>query len=340
MHKLLRNFAAAAVIMFTAQSGLAQEKILLKASTFVPPTHWWVTDALKPWAAEMAKRTNGKVDVRVFAGNSPYGKVVNQADQVMAGVTDLSWAMNSLPPGRNHRSLIMEIPLIAATSVAATKTLWSMRDSHLAEDYKGFKLLALHCTNGIGFAIRDKKVERLADLKGLRIRTPNNQIQAVLEKFGAVPVRMGPAQFYESIERGIIDGLTTGYEGLHAFRLEKLVKHYYYARISVICFNAVMKQDRYDSLPAYVRRAIDATTGDAWVDAIPGFWNKSDDSAQRSAKAAGVVEVSVSDATRAQWRKELAPVVDKLLADAEKKGVANAREIYAEMQKRAEKFGR
>ncbi len=340
MNKLLYGVAMAAVILVTAHMASAQDKIQLRVTSFAPPTHWWVTKVLDGWAAEMAKRTNGKVEVRVFAGNSPYGKLFNQADQVKASVTDIAQAMNGLPTGRNPRSLIMEIPLVAATSNAATKTLWSMRDSHLAEDYKAFKLLALHCTNGVGIGTRKKKIEKLDDLKGLRIRVPNNQIQALMINIGAVPVRMGTAKFYESLERGIIDGLMTGYEGIRSFRLEKLLKYYYFTRISVICFNTVMNQDKYDSLPADVKIALDATTGDAWINAVPALWDESDNSARATAKAAGMIEVSVSDATRDKWRKRLAPVIDQLLVAAEKQGVGNAREIYAEMLKRAEKFGR
>ena len=340
MKKVLQGVAAAAVVLVTANMASAQDKIQLRVTSFAPPTHWWVTKVLDGWAAEMAKRTNGKVEVRVFAGNSPYGKLFNQADQVAAGVTDIAQAMNGLPPGRNPRSLIMEIPLVAATSRAASHTLWSMRDSHLAEDYKGLKLLALHCTNGVGIGTRDKKIEKLDDLKGLRIRVPNNQVQALMLNIGAVPVRMGVAKFYSSLEKGIIDGLMTGYEGIRSFRLEKLLKYYYFARISVICFNTVMNQGKYDSLPADVRAAIDATTGDAWVDAVPALWDESDNSARTSAKATGMIEVPVSDATRAKWRKRFAPVIDKLLVAAEKQGVGNARAIYAEMLKRAEKFGR
>ena len=258
MTRLVRVLIAAAIFALFARPGISQDKIELKVTTFLPPTHWWVTKVLNPWAAEMAKRTSGKVELRVFAANSPFGNVTNQADQVMAGVTDATWAMNSLPPGRNPRSLIMEIPLIAPTSKAATQTLWSMRDTYLAPDYTGFKVLALHCLNGVGFATRDKKVEKLEDLAGLRVRTPNKQVEAILLKMGATPVRMGAAQFYESLERGILDGVTTGYEGLHAFRLENIVKYYYDARISVICFSGLMKQERFDALPPDVRAAIDA----------------------------------------------------------------------------------
>ena len=136
--------AGAAALAFTVPAP-AQEQIELKVSTFVPPMHWFHSEIMTQWASEISRRTGGKVTVRLFAGNSPFGNVANQADQVAAGVTDLAMGLNGVPRGRLPRTSIMELPLVASTSAAATKTLWSMRESHLADDYKGFKLLGLHC---------------------------------------------------------------------------------------------------------------------------------------------------------------------------------------------------
>ena len=274
--------------------------------------------------------------VRTFAGNSPFGNVANQADQVAAGVTDIAWGLNGVPAGRYPRTQIMELPLVAATAKSSAKTFWSMRET-LAEDYKGFKLLNLNCTNGLGFALRDKVANKLDDLKGLRIRAPNNQIQAVLQHIGAIPVTMGPGQIYESLEKGTLDGATTGYDGVRGFRLEGVIKNYYVAHISLTCFHVVMNQKKFDSLPADARKAIDDTTAE-WVDSFTVAWNKADELARESAKAKGVVETRASDADRAEWKTRLKPVIDAQLAAIEKQGVANARQIYDEMVKRAAEF--
>jgi len=102
----IRVLTIAAAVLLAAQPAGAQDKIELKASTFVPPTHWFFSEILTQWAAEMAKRTGGNVTVRLFAGNSPFGNVVNQADQVAAGVTDAAIGLNGVPRGRVPRTLI------------------------------------------------------------------------------------------------------------------------------------------------------------------------------------------------------------------------------------------
>jgi len=329
--------AAAAAAVLAASAAAAQDKIELKASTFVPPTHWFLVDGFNPWAKEMAERTKGKVEIRIFAGNSPFGSVANQADQVAAGVTDIGWGLNGVPPGRYPRTSIMELPLVAATAKSAAKTFASMQTTLLADDFKGFKLLNLNCTNGLGFALRDKVATKLDDLKGLRVRTANNQIQAVLQHIGAVPVTMGPGQIYESMEKGTLDGATTGYDGVHGFRLENIIKNYYVAKISLICFHIVMNEKKYQSLPADVQKAIDETTA-KWVDTFTVAWDKADQVAQAATKAKGVTETRASDADRAAWKEQLKPVIDAQIAAIEKRGVPNARAIYDEMVKRAAEF--
>ena len=340
MRTLMRMIVPAAALCFAAQHALAQDKIELKASTFVPPTHWFFADILQSWAAEIARRTGDKATLRLFAGNSPFGNVANQADQVAAGVTDIALGLNGVPRGRLPRTLIMELPLVAPGSTAATRTLWSMRESHLADDYKGFKLLGLNCSSGIGFFTREKKIEKIDDLKGLRIRAPSSQIQAALQHLGAVPVTMGPAQIYESLDKRTLDGIAMVYDGLVGFRLEGLVKYFYPAEMFVTCFHIVMNQAKYEALPADVKNAIDATTGDAWTAAFPKGWDKSEQVSGAAARAKGVVEAPVAAGLRARWREQFKPVIDQQLAELEKQGVANARAIHEEMLKRSADFAR
>lgn len=332
-----RRLALAIAGALVAHHAAAQDKLELKASTFVPPTHWFHSEILTQWAEEMAKRTGGQVSVRLFAGNSPFGNVANQADQVAAGVTDVAIGLNGVPRGRLPRTLIMELPLMAKSSAAATRTLWSMRESHLADDYKGFKVLGLNCSGGIGFFTRDKKVDRLDDLKGLRIRAPSSQIQAALQHLGAVPITMGPAQIYESLEKRTLDGVAMVYDGLVGFRLETLVKHYYPADMFVTCFHALMNPRKYDSLAPGAKKAVDATTGDAWTAAFPAAWVKSEKTSGEIARGKGVVEAPVDPKLAQQWRVQLKPVIDQQLAETEKQGVSNARAIYEEMLRRADR---
>lgn len=331
--------AAAIAAAFAAPiSASAQDKMELKFSTFVPPTHGFVVDVLEPLGKDIEKRTGGKVAVRVFAGNSPLGKTENQADQVRQGVVDVAWGLNGIPRGRYLRTSIMEMPFVADSAASASKTLWAMLPTTLAEDYKGLMVLALHCHNPGLFHTRDKKLEKLEDVRGLRMRSPNPPTQALLAHLGATPVGMPPTQVYENLEKGVIDGAVFPWDAIKGFRLEGVLKHHFDARVYTACFHIVMSGARYAALPPDVKKAFDETTGATLVNKFGDLWQKWDQAGLDAVKPRGNVIVPVSNEQREKWRAQLKPVIDSQLAGLEKEGVANARAVYDEMLKKVAQF--
>lgn len=335
-----RILVAAAITAALAApiSAPAQDKIELKFSTFVPPTHGFVVDVLEPLGKDIEKRTGGKVTVRVFAGNSPLGKTENQADQVKQGVVDVAWGLNGIPRGRYLRTSIMEMPFVADSAASASKTLWAMLPTTLAEDYKGLKVLALHCHNPGLFHTRDKKLEKLEDVKGLRMRAPNPPTQALLAYLGATPVGMPPTQVYENLEKGVIDGAVFPWDAIKGFRLEGVLKYHFDARVYSSCFHIVMSDARYAALPPDVKKAFDETTGATLVNRFGDLWQKWDQAGLDAVKPRGNVIVPVSNEQREKWRVQLKPLIDSQLAGLQKEGVANARAVYDEMLKKVAQF--
>ena len=340
MPKCAWRFLAVAVALGFAARAHAQDKIELKVTTFVPPTHGFVIDVLEPWVKDLEKRTGGRIAGRVFAGNSPFGKAENQADQVKQGVTDVGWGLNGIPRGRLPRSSIMEFPFVADSADSASKALWAMLPGLLADDYKGFKVLALHCHNPGLFHTRDKKLETIFDVKGLRMRAPNPPTQALLQYLGAAPVGMPPGQVYESLEKGVIDGAVFPWDAIKGFRLETLLKEHLDARVYTSCFHIVMNEAKFASLSADLKRAIDDTTGLAMVNRFGEWWNRWDQAGLDAVKARGHTIVSVSNDTREKWRGQLRPVIDQELAALDKGGIANARQIYDDMLKQVARFAK
>ena len=334
----MRRFAVALGASALCAGAAAQDKIELKATHYAPPTHGFQVDIMQPLAEALEKRTGGKVTMRIFAANSPFGQVQNQADQVKSGVSDIGFGLNGVPRGRFLRTLIMDMPFMAETSEAASKTVWSMLQSHLAEDYKDFKTLGTMCHNAGDFFMRDKKIEKIEDMKGLRIRAPSFQVQALLAHLGAVPVTMGPAQIYEGLEKGTLDGISMVPDGLRAVRLDGLVKHWYGIKIYTTCFHIVMNPRKFESLPADAKKVFDEMTGQTWVNQFGALWNKWDAVGTETLKGRGVSVTPVPADVRAKWIEATKPVIDAQLAELEKQGVANARAIYDEMRKRVAEF--
>lgn len=332
MQKLLRIALAAGALVIAGHS-IAQDRIELKLSHYLPPTHGLHVDVSEPWAKELEKRTNGRVTVKVFPGNSSLGNAANQLDQVQAGVVEIALGLSGIPRGRLPRTTIIDLPFMTDSAEAASQALWAVYPKFLAEEYKGLKVLALFAHNPGLIALRNKKVEKADDLKGLRIRAPSVQTQALLTALGATPVGMPPGQIYENMEKGVIDGTMLPYDGIKGFKVDELAKYYFDADIYTTSFYFVMNQKKYDSLPPEVRKAIDEISGDGLVARFGGWWDKWDKAGMDAVKAKNGVVVEATAKDKEALRKQLQPVIDQQLAELEKAGVANARAIYDEMRK-------
>ncbi|MDW8469736.1 MAG: hypothetical protein RML56_12945 [Burkholderiales bacterium] len=225
--------------MAAAATAAAQTE--LKFSTYVPPTHGFVVDVLEPLGKEIEKLSGGKATVRVFAGNSPFGKVENQADQVKQGVVDLGFGLNGIPGGRYLRTSIMELPFVAESAESASKALWAMLPGALAEDWKEFKVVALHCHNPGLFHTRAKPLKTLEDVKGLRMRAPEPADAGAAFAPRGDAGRHAAGTGIENLEKGVIDGAVFPWDAIRGFRLEGLLKHHLDARIYTACFHLVME---------------------------------------------------------------------------------------------------
>ena len=334
-----RIFTAVLAIagLVAAQTANA-ETIELKLSTFLPASHPTQKDFIEPWIKELEERTGGKVKVTIFPAGSAFGHVTKQYDQVRAGVVDIAHGLAGQPRGRLPRTLIMDMPFLVKTADAASRTLWDLYPEYLKDEYKGMKVLSLHAHNAGLIHTTDKQVTTMEDLEGLRIRTPSLAISMTLKQLGATPVGLPPTQVYENLQKGVLDGCVFPYEAIHGFKLYEVLNYHLDAKAYTTGFFFVMNEKKYNALPEDVRKVIDDISGETLVAKFGPWWDKWDLPGIADIKKKGSVITPLSDEERARWRETLAPTIEAYLSDIEKKGVKNAREIYAEAQKRVAQY--
>ncbi len=331
-------FAAAVGLALGVAAPAKAAEIELKLSHFLPPVHGIHTDFIEPWARELEACSDGRVAVEIYPGGTQLGNVAKQQEQVLAGVVDIAHGLTGLPRGRFPRTSVIDLPFLTESADAATRTLWALYPEYLAEEYEGLKTLALHAHNGGLIHTRDKKVETMDDLAGLRIRTPSPAISMMLEALGAVPQGMPPGQVYENLQKGVIDGTVFPWDPVKSFRLAEVLKYHLDARVYTVSFFFVMNQRRYDSLPDEVKACVDELSGDALVAKFGDWWDAWDAPGLAAAQDQGNVVTTLSDEERRRWREALQPMIDAYLTQLEDEGVENAREIYTKAQEHAAEF--
>jgi TRAP-type C4-dicarboxylate transport system substrate-binding protein len=316
----------------------AQDKIELKVSHYVPAVHGLQTDFIEPWTKEIERCSGGKVTFRISAAGSPLGRAENQLDQVQNGVTDIAFGLSGNPRGRLPRSLIVEMPFLIETSEQGSRTLMELYPKYLKEEYKGLKVLVLMTHNAGLIHTRDKKVEKVEDMQGLRLRTPSPTVSAMFTQMGAVPVGMPPGNAYEAMQKGTIDGAAFPWDPVRAFKIDEVTKYHTDARFYVAAFWFAMNEKKYNSLPPDVRKCIDQFSGEWLLSRVQGWWDKWDKAGREAALARNNVIVVLTPEERKRWVESLGSVYNKQMIELENAGVKNAREIYLDMQRTAAKY--
>lgn len=320
---------AAGLLALTTAGATQAADITLKLSHFLPDTHGIHQDFLAPWARELEEKTGGKVAVELYPVNTAFGNVAKQMDQARAGVVDLAHGLAGIPRGRLPRTSVMDLPFLAESADAATRTLWDLyKEGRLGDEYKGVKPLALHCHNAGLFHTTDTPVRAPTDVRGLRLRTPSPATSAMIGHLGGTPVGMPPTEVYENLQKGVLDGTIFTWDAVGAFRLNEVVPHHTDARAYTTCFYFVMNQRAYDGLPEDVRQVVDEISGDALIPKFGPWWDTWDKRGRQDALDRGHEIIPLSDAERADWQAALEPVVDSYLKSLEDDGVDDPRALY------------
>lgn len=329
---------AAAAATATLTATVAQAEVTLKVSDYLPAVHGMETEIIVPWTEKITECTGGEVKFEIFTAGSQLGNVARQQEQAMAGVVDIAHGLHGIPRGRFPRTSLIDMPFLTDSAQAASYALWELYPDYLSEEYRGLKVLALHAHNGGLIHTRDKKVETMDDLKGLRIRTPSPAVSEMLSTLGADPQGLPPGEVYESLQRGVIDGTVFPWDPVNSFGLNEVLNYHLDLGAYTVSFFFVMNQRSFDKLSPEAQACIDKYSGADLVKQIGEGWDRWDQPGREQAIAAGHEITVLSPEERDKWREALQPMMAAYIQSVKDQGVDNAEEIYQAMQDKIAEF--
>ena len=327
----LRRLLLAAACSMCSMAAFAQAPIRITFSHFLGPASFFQTDLVEPWARELEARSGGKVKVEVFNSSSRFGDARKQATQVSDGAVDIALGLRGAEGERFWRTSIIELPFVVPNADSGSKALWNLyKSGGLANEWDGYKVLALFVQNPGLVHTRHTRVVNLSDLKGLRLRAPNRTVSVALESVGAIPMVMLPDELVPAMQAGRLDGIITNWGTPLPGFLDYMKQHTavpFYAS----AFFIVMNKQRYESLPPDVKRAIEEVSGDALVAKFGGLWDRWDKPFLDGAHASDQEIVRLTPAQLRNWQEGLQPVSDRYIADLTQRGFTNARAVHADL---------
>ena len=330
------KLAGAALALLPA---LAGAQTVLTASSWVPPSHT-LTETQKEWCKLLEDKTTGKVKCNLLprAVSAPPGTL----DAVRNGVADLSFTVHGYTPGRFVTTQMVEVPFLGDSAEASSVAFQRMYAKYpaFADEHKGVKVLAVF-THGPGIIFNTKRpLAKVDDLAGLKFRIGGGMVIEISKALG-MNVTLKPAtESYELLSTGVMDGTLFPAESVEGFKIDKVIKYAtsFPGGLYNTSFVFIMNQAKYDSLAPDVKKAIDELSGEFAARLFGRGWDKVDRRGMAFMQAAGVQFTKADPAFVKAVTEKTAPVEAKWVAEAEKKGLKDAKKVLGEFRAEIKKL--
>jgi TRAP-type C4-dicarboxylate transport system substrate-binding protein len=298
-----------------AASSVQAEPLHLNLATFGPPQSYFYVEVLIPWMEAVNQDSHGTVDMK-YVGGGVLGNAGNMYDSVGSGAADIGWALPGVMPGKFVKTSVSELPFGYDTGEVGSVALWRIYAKGLiASDFSEVKLLGLTAWPGADIQTKSRKIERIEDLKGLKLRATGRWQAATVTAFGATPVSIPVDEVYQSLDRGVIDGLWASLVLTREFRVDEIARYFLEAPLNGGAGMLIMRRETFDKLPDAAKAAFEKNSGEALSRAL----GRSNDGEMHRVEALltdrakqGKIDLpyTLSAAEFERWKKNAEPVVD------------------------------
>jgi len=206
MNRFTRAAVAAAVVC--ALYGAAQAQTILRWGDVVGGSHPQV-QMIDRVAAEVKAKTGGRVEIQAFAG----GQIGGSRDMIEAVANGSQQLVTE--GAANFGAWIPSISVVEAPYIwrdpqhlikALNGPLLAQYNEQLVKA-RGMRVLGAVYYGTRHVTTSAKAVNALADMKGLKLRVPENDVfKAMAESWGARPTPMNFNELYLALKQGVVDG--------------------------------------------------------------------------------------------------------------------------------------
>jgi TRAP-type C4-dicarboxylate transport system substrate-binding protein len=315
---------ASAVVLFGAQSTMADE---LKIAHFMPSMHPMDRGVMTPLAEEMNAATNGEVTMRIYPSGELGKGPVQQYKRVVTGVADIVFGIPEYTPKQFTKTGLVHIPGLFANGTDATNALWD-NIGLIEDEFAKAKLLGLWANNPSVLITREKPVHTMADMKGMKIRTPNPVMAALVEGWGGIPVSMPVPDVYNAMNTGVIDAVMIGPSGIRSYKLNETGK-YVTTNIpsAVDSFYLLMNKSSWDNLSDENKAKLTELTGrDISLRGAKAFY-EAGQAGLKLAADSGLEMIEITPEAETEFRDNMADALNKVIDEKGEQAGADAHAI-------------
>ncbi len=318
---LVATCVIAGIVFCTSTGAYSAEKVIELSYSNHHPPEFGISKVDEEWAREIEKRTNGRVKFTFYHG----GTLTSSSkcyEGAVKGLSDIGHSVLAYTQGRFPLMDVIDLPGYPIFNAQIT--------SRIADDvYRKFQpkelsdvhVLYIHCFMPGIIYTRNKPVNRLEDLKGLRIRSAGMATR-LMKHLGATPVGMPKADEYDAMQRGVVDGTVGAPASLKGWRIAEVSKYSTWVPRAGYT-NAqfvVMNKKKWESLPKDIQKII-TEVNEEYLGKTAEGWNTIDVEAVEYGKKMGHQFIHPDEKEAARWDAAVKPMFDEYLKNTESKGL-------------------
>ncbi len=328
MKTLLKTVSATALLSLGASASALAADVTLRFSHFWPAVSPIHKEVFQSWADKVEADSNGRIEVQLYPG-ATLSKPPAQYDAVINRIADMTATVQGYTANRFPLTQVVELPGVVKTAEQGSCVIQSLYDEGLiADEYKDTRPLFLF-THGQGHLhMKGKTINEPSDLAGLRIRRPTLVVGSLLEEVDAAPVGMPAPNSYQSMQRGVINGVALPWEGVNSFRINELADSHTEIGLYSLSFVVTMNKSVYNRLPQDLKQVIDDNSGMTLARQSGKVFDRVDTIGREEAVKLGHTIVTIEGgAENPTWKPVLDATTEKYLQGLEARGLP-ARQVY------------
>lgn len=207
-------------------------------------------DAAKFFKMRLEQETNGAMTVDIYTDNVLGGER-ELLEGCQFGDYDIVLATNATVASFCNDIYCLDIPWLFDNKQQVYEVLDGKLGDYLGEQLNevGFELLQWQENSFRTLSTTNQPIESMDDLKGLKIRIMENELQlAQWKAYGANPTPMAFTELFTALQQGTVDGQDNGAELTWQSKFCEVQKYYVYTKHIYSPYVILMSKERFEEL--------------------------------------------------------------------------------------------
>lgn len=296
------------------QEAIAPEFVLTYAEN--QPEDYPTTLGAYRFAQLVNERTGGKVEIQINAGGV-LGEEQSTVAQMKFGGIDFARVSISSLSDVIPKLNVLQMPYL----YTGAEHMWRVLEGPVGEDFlnsldgSGVRALSWYDAGARNFYSVKKPVERLEDVKGMRIRVQESDLMiAMVEALGASAVPMAYEDVYSALETGKIDAAENNWPSYDSMGHYKVAPYYTVDEHTRVPEMQIVSEATWEKLPEEYREIIEECARESAVYERE-LWEKRIHEAEQRVRKAGCHVVEFSPEEKARFQEAMMPVYGKYCSD-------------------------